>query len=79
MGVCGESAGDPLLALVYVGLGVTSLSMAVRKVPAVRAALAIHDMATCRAMADATLLAPSAAAAREAVLELAHQRMRVIA
>lgn len=78
MGVCGESAGDPLLALVYVGLGVTSLSMAVRKVPAVRAALAIHDMATCRAMADATLLAPSAAA-REAVLELAHPRMRVIA
>lgn len=78
MGVCGESAGDPLLALVYVGLGVTSLSMAVRKVPAVRAALAIHDMATCRAMVDATLLAPSAAA-REAVLELAHPRMRVIA
>lgn len=78
MGVCGESAGDPLLALVYVGLGVTSLSMAVRKVPAVRAALAIHDMATCRAMADATLLAPSAAA-REAVLELADPRMRVIA
>lgn len=79
MGVCGESAGDPLLALVYVGLGVTSLSMAVRKVPAVRAALAIHGMATCRAMADATLLAPSAAAAREAVLELADPRMRVIA
>lgn len=78
MGVCGESAGDPLLALVYVGLGVTSLSMAVRKVPAVRAALAIHDMATCRAMVDATLLAPSAAA-REAVLELADPRMRVIA
>lgn len=78
MGVCGESAGDPLLALVYVGLGVTSLSMAVRKVPAVRAALAIHDMATCGAMADATLLAPSAAA-REAVLELADPRMRVIA
>ena len=28
VGVCGEAASDPLLALVLVGLGVTSLSMA---------------------------------------------------
>src|SRR5690625_5574717 len=28
VGVCGESAGDPLMALVLTGLGITSLSMA---------------------------------------------------
>ena len=38
--VCGESAGDPLLALVLAGLGVSSLSMAPSKVPVVRLAVA---------------------------------------
>ncbi|NNV09920.1 phosphoenolpyruvate--protein phosphotransferase, partial [Geobacillus sp. MMMUD3] len=42
LGVCGESAGDPLLALVLVGLGITSLSMAPGKVGAVRLALRSH-------------------------------------
>ena len=36
MGVCGEAGGDPLLALVLAGLGVSSLSMAPSKVPMVR-------------------------------------------
>ncbi|WP_284329425.1 putative PEP-binding protein [Demequina litorisediminis] len=36
VGVCGESAGDPYLALVLAGLGVASLSMAPSKVPAVK-------------------------------------------
>ncbi|MEO7589566.1 MAG: phosphoenolpyruvate--protein phosphotransferase, partial [Arachnia sp.] len=36
VGVCGESAGDPLMALVLTGLGVTSLSMSVQRVPMVR-------------------------------------------
>ena len=36
IGVCGEAAGDPLLALVLTGLGAMSLSMAPPKVPAVR-------------------------------------------
>ena len=79
VGICGESGGDPLLALVYAGLGVTSLSMAVRKVPAVRAALALHDLATCQKMARAALAAPTAEAARQAVLDLAAPEMSVIA
>src|SRR5699024_5785190 len=35
VGVCGEAAADPALAVVLVGLGVTSLSMAARALPAV--------------------------------------------
>ncbi|MDR7328807.1 phosphoenolpyruvate--protein phosphotransferase [Corynebacterium guangdongense] len=71
VGVCGEAGGDPLLALVLVGLGVHSLSMAAGKIPAVRAALSLHDLATCQAMAAAALDADTAAEAREAVLALA--------
>jgi len=51
IGVCGEAAGEPLLALVLAGLGVSSLSMATSKVPAVRVALATHTLAQCRELA----------------------------
>ena len=44
VGVCGEAAGDPALAPVLVGLGISSLSMSARAVPAVRAALARHSL-----------------------------------
>ncbi|HEX2314013.1 MAG TPA: phosphoenolpyruvate--protein phosphotransferase, partial [Thermomonospora sp.] len=44
-GVCGEAAGDPALACVLVGLGVTSLSMSAPSLPLVRAALARHSLA----------------------------------
>ncbi|WP_164233998.1 phosphoenolpyruvate--protein phosphotransferase [Microbacterium hydrocarbonoxydans] len=67
IGVCGESAGDPLLALVLVGLGVTSLSMAPGKVPAVRLALAAHSQLECQRLAAAAREARTAAEAREAV------------
>ncbi|MEU7898147.1 phosphoenolpyruvate--protein phosphotransferase [Nonomuraea sp. NPDC049152] len=56
VGVCGEAAGDPRLAPVLAGLGVTSLSMAAISVPAVRQALAEHTMAECRRLADARTL-----------------------
>ncbi|AYY12445.1 phosphoenolpyruvate--protein phosphotransferase [Actinobacteria bacterium YIM 96077] len=70
VGVCGEAAGDPLLALVLVGLGVTSVSMAPAKVPAVRAMLALHDRQRCVEMAAAARAAPDPAGARDAVGEL---------
>jgi phosphotransferase system enzyme I (PtsI) len=71
VGVCGEAAGDPLLALVLVGLGVTSLSMAVPKVPVVRLALSLHDLETCQAMAAAARAATGAVAAKAAARALA--------
>ncbi|HWM05716.1 MAG TPA: phosphoenolpyruvate--protein phosphotransferase [Actinophytocola sp.] len=67
VGVCGESAGDPLLALVFVGLGVTSLSMSGPSVPAVRAALAEHTLDDCVRLARCALDAADAVSARRAV------------
>jgi phosphoenolpyruvate-protein phosphotransferase (PTS system enzyme I) len=71
IGVCGEAAADPLLALVLTGLGVSSLSMAPTRVPAVRAALRMHDLRTCTAMAAAARAARSPQDARDAALALA--------
>jgi phosphotransferase system enzyme I (PtsI) len=71
IGVCGEAAADPLLALVLTGLGVSSLSMAPTRVPAVRAALSLHDLGTCTAMAAAARAARSPQDARDAVLAMA--------
>ena len=67
VGVCGEAASDPLLALVLVGFGVTSLSMAPTSLPEVRLALSQHSLAECQALAAMALRAPDGRAGREAV------------
>ncbi|MCW4385119.1 phosphoenolpyruvate--protein phosphotransferase [Salinibacterium sp. SYSU T00001] len=67
VGVCGEAAADPLLAVVLVGLGVTSLSMTPAAFADVRAELLTHTAADAAALAEAALAAPTAAAARDAV------------
>lgn len=59
VGVCGEAAADPKLALVLVGLGITSLSMAPSAIAEVRAALAAHTMADCRRLAAQALTVPA--------------------
>jgi phosphotransferase system enzyme I (PtsI) len=71
IGVCGESAGDPLLALVLAGLGVSSLSMAPSKVPVVRLALSLHDLAQCQGLAAEARAAASARDALDVVRERA--------
>ncbi|MEW2633050.1 phosphoenolpyruvate--protein phosphotransferase [Streptomyces sp. NPDC048389] len=73
VGVCGEAAADPLLALVLVGLGVTSLSAAPGCLGDVRASLASLALDDCRRLAGLALAAPDAAAAREAVREAARE------
>ena len=75
IGVCGEAGGDPLLALVLTGLGVASLSMAPSKVNAVRAALRLHDRATCQQMAAFAVDAPTAEEGRNNVLKLVSPTM----
>ena len=67
MGVCGESAGDPLLALVLAGLGGSSLSMAPGKVPVVRLALSLHTLAECEELARVARAAGTAKEAFDAV------------
>ena len=70
VGICGEAAADPLLAVALTGMGITSLSMAGAAVRAVGAQLAEVDMDTCRRAADAVLEASDPLAARQAVRRL---------
>lgn len=67
VGICGEAAADPLLAVVLTGLGVNSLSAASTALAGVGAQLAEVDLATCRQAAEAALDAEDALQAREAV------------
>ncbi|MEA5454839.1 phosphoenolpyruvate--protein phosphotransferase [Sinomonas sp. JGH33] len=67
VGVCGEAAADPGLAVVLAGLGVTTLSMTPRALPAVAHVLATVTMAQAQDLARQALAAPSAEAARQAV------------
>lgn len=67
VGVCGEAAADPALAVVLVGLGVTSLSMTARAIPEVAATLLSVTHDACVRLAELALAAPDARAARAAV------------
>jgi len=66
VGICGEAAADPQLAVVLVGLGATSLSMAPTALADVRAELAGVTLERARAKAAAALAAESAEGARAA-------------
>ncbi|MCH8562740.1 phosphoenolpyruvate--protein phosphotransferase [Nesterenkonia sp. YGD6] len=66
VGVCGEAAADPLLAVVLVGLGVNTLSMSPAALADVRAELKLHTLEEARSIAAAALAAATAAQAREA-------------
>lgn len=67
VGVCGEAAADPALAVVLVGLGVTTLSMNKRALAPVSAVLRTVDFAKAQRLAKLALDAPSAELARSAV------------
>jgi phosphoenolpyruvate-protein phosphotransferase (PTS system enzyme I) len=66
VGICGEAAADPALAVVLVGLGATSLSMTPAALADVRAELLTVTLDQARARAAAALAAASAAKARAA-------------
>lgn len=69
VGVCGEAAADPALAVVLTGLGVTTLSMTARSLAAVAAVLKTVTLAEAQELAKLALSAPSAAEARAWVRE----------
>lgn len=71
VGICGEAAADPLLAVVLVGLGATTLSMAPTALADVRATLLQHGLEDARRIAEAALAAHDAASARIAAQEAA--------
>ncbi|HYP73569.1 MAG TPA: putative PEP-binding protein, partial [Microbacterium sp.] len=66
VGICGEAAADPLLAVVLVGIGATTLSMAPTALADVRASLLQYDLADAERIAQAALAADDAASARAA-------------
>lgn len=67
LSVCGEAASDPLLAVILVGLGVTSLSMVPNALREVRSTLAKYSLEEARVLAGIALDARSAADARSRV------------
>ncbi|HZC07978.1 MAG TPA: phosphoenolpyruvate--protein phosphotransferase [Ktedonobacterales bacterium] len=68
--VCGEMAGEPTLAALLVGLGVTELSMAPNHIPLVKEALASYRMADLRAAAERAVDAETVEAANRALANL---------
>jgi phosphotransferase system enzyme I (PtsI) len=66
VGVCGEAAADPLLALVLTGLGISSLSMAPGALAKVGRSLGAVTLEICRRAARAACVADSPASAQEA-------------
>jgi phosphotransferase system enzyme I (PtsI) len=71
VGVCGEAAADPLLALVLTGLGVSSLSMAPEALAEVGRSISAVDLEVCQRAARAACDADSPAHARDAVRDMA--------
>jgi phosphotransferase system enzyme I (PtsI) len=67
VGVCGEAAADPALAVVLVGLGVSTLSMTARALAAVAAVLATVTLPEAERLSALALAAPSADEARARV------------
>ncbi len=69
VGICGEAAADPMLAVVLVGLGATSLSMAPSALADVRQVLSTRTLDEARNLAELALAADDAAGARLAVAD----------
>lgn len=69
LGVCGEAAADPALAVVLAGLGVSSLSMTAHALPAVANVLASVSQPEAAELAALAVAAPDAVTARRSVRE----------
>ena len=67
VGVCGEAAADPALAVVLVGLGISTLSMTPRALAGVGAVLNSITLADAQRIAGLAVAAPTAAEAKTRV------------
>jgi phosphoenolpyruvate-protein phosphotransferase (PTS system enzyme I) len=65
VGVCGEMAGDPRVAVLLVGLGVDELSVSCYDLPRVKAAIRSVSSRQAATLAEQALSLPTAAAVRE--------------
>ncbi|PPB50981.1 phosphoenolpyruvate--protein phosphotransferase [Arthrobacter pityocampae] len=67
VGVCGEAAADPALAVVLVGLGISTLSMTPRALAGVGAVLNSVTLADAQRIAGIAVASPTAAEAKSRV------------
>jgi multiphosphoryl transfer protein len=70
VGVCGEMASDPSLALLLVGLGVDELSMNPASIPSVKATLAAHSLAEAQEFARQALQATTLAEVQQVIARI---------
>lgn len=73
VGVCGQMAGDPLMAALLLGLGVDELSMVPSSVPLVKSVVRNLTTVQCRELASAALTAGTAVEVLENCRTLAGQ------
>ncbi len=72
VGMCGEMAGEPLFALVLVGLGIDEMSMNSTSIPVVKSVIRSSSMAEAKALAQEVL----ALATTEEVEACVHDAMK---
>jgi phosphoenolpyruvate-protein phosphotransferase len=72
VGVCGEMASDPRLALLLVGLGVDELSMNPATIPDVKVALAEHSLGEAQELAHQALQATTLVETQRVLAQLDH-------
>jgi phosphotransferase system enzyme I (PtsI) len=66
--ICGEMAGDAVVAPVLVGLGLTELSMSAVAIPEVKGVLRATSLVDLEKLVERTLVLPTATEIREAVV-----------
>jgi phosphoenolpyruvate-protein kinase (PTS system EI component) len=67
VGVCGGIASDPCAVPILIGIGVDELSVSMPEIPDVKAQIRTLRLDECRRLAEAALVADSAAAVRALV------------
>jgi len=78
-GVCGEMAGDPLTAVLLVGLGVDELSVSCYDLPRVKAAIRAVRWSEARTLADRVLSLGSAEMVEQALRSWGEERLPAVA
>lgn len=74
-GVCGEMAGDPLIAVLLVGLGIDELSVSCYDLPRVKAAIRAVHWTEARQLAERVLSLGSAEAVEQALRAWGEERL----
>jgi phosphotransferase system enzyme I (PtsI) len=75
--MCGDMAGDPLLVLVLLGLGLRNLSMAPRQIPLIKSIIRASTMAEAQRLAKAALALRTESEVEDLVYNVMYDRFPV--